>query len=77
MQKRNATVAVVGAGDSIGAGKFAAESFGEKQSLFLVMAGQKRDARLKPKCPGHPRLHGTHPKKDVDARAKPGHDDGE
>jgi hypothetical protein len=41
------------------------------------MAGQKRDARLKPKCPGHPRLHGTHPKKDVDARAKPGHDDGE
>jgi hypothetical protein len=30
MQKRNATVAVIDAGDSIGAGKFAAESFGEK-----------------------------------------------
>jgi hypothetical protein len=28
-------------------------------------------------CPGHPRLAGLAPKKDVDARDKRGHDDGE
>jgi hypothetical protein len=28
-------------------------------------------------CPGHPRLPGLSPKKDVDARDKRGHDDGE
>jgi len=37
------------------------------------MAGQKREARLRSKCPGHPRL-GSRIKKDVDARDKPGHD---
>jgi hypothetical protein len=36
------------------------------------MAGQKREARLRARCPGHPRLHAW--PKNVDARDKPGHD---
>jgi hypothetical protein len=38
------------------------------------MAGQKREARLRARCPGHPRLDAPF-KKDVDARHKAGHDD--
>jgi hypothetical protein len=39
------------------------------------MAGQKREARLRARCPGHPRLPCCLKKKDVDARHKAGHDD--
>jgi hypothetical protein len=39
------------------------------------MAGQKREARLRVRCPGHPRLLLLLKfPKDVDARDKPGHD---
>jgi hypothetical protein len=41
-------------------------------SVNFVMAGQKREARLRARCPGHPRLF---PSQDVDARGKPGHDE--
>jgi hypothetical protein len=37
------------------------------------MAGQKREARLRARCPGHPRLGAA--EEDVDARDKPGHDE--
>jgi hypothetical protein len=37
------------------------------------MAGQKREARLRARCPGHPRLT-LRIRKDVDARHKAGHD---
>src|SRR6266852_6009591 len=39
------------------------------------MPGQKREARLRARCPGHPRLVGIQGKKVVDGRDKPGHDD--
>src|SRR5579862_7698836 len=38
------------------------------------MAGQKREARLRARCPGRPRLT-CNMKEDVDARVKPGHDE--
>jgi hypothetical protein len=38
------------------------------------MAGQKREARLREKCSGHPRQQ-IDPKKDVDARDERGHDE--
>jgi hypothetical protein len=38
------------------------------------MAGQKREARLRARRPGHPRLNLTDAK-NVDARDKPGHDE--
>ena len=41
----------------------------------LVMPGQKREARLRARCPGHPRLDEGCSKKDVDGRDKPGHDE--
>jgi hypothetical protein len=41
------------------------------------MAGQKREARLHPDSPGHPRLKMSRSLKDVDARDKPGHDESE
>jgi hypothetical protein len=47
-----------------------------KTIRFSVMAGQKREARLRARCPGHPRLSSRQKKKDVDARDKPGHDGG-
>jgi hypothetical protein len=37
------------------------------------MPGQKREARLRARCPGHPRLQEL-PQKDVDGRDEPGHD---
>ncbi|MEH2515980.1 hypothetical protein V1279_001553 [Bradyrhizobium sp. AZCC 1610] len=37
------------------------------------MPGQKREARLRARCPGHPRLSLCEGK-DVDGRDKPGHD---
>ena len=40
-----------------------------------VMAGQKCEARLRTRCPGHPRLPLFKRIKDVDARHKAGHDD--
>jgi hypothetical protein len=36
--------------------------------MNLVMAGQKREARLRARCPGHPRLYQLATKKGVDAR---------
>ncbi|HTF76586.1 MAG TPA: hypothetical protein VK620_20035, partial [Bradyrhizobium sp.] len=49
----------------------------EKRIGFSVMAGQKREARLRARCPGHPRLSCflLLRRKDVDARDKPGHDE--
>jgi hypothetical protein len=41
----------------------------------LVMPGQKREARFRARCPGHPRLKRRSSKKDVDGRDKPGHDE--
>ena len=38
------------------------------------MPGQKREARLRARCPGHPRLGPEHRAKVVDGRDKPGHD---
>src|SRR5882672_12119821 len=38
------------------------------------MPGQKREARLRARCPGHPRPSSA-TKKDVDGRVKPGHDE--
>ncbi|WP_159008432.1 hypothetical protein [Bradyrhizobium sp. S69] len=45
-----------------------------KHRLNIVMPGQKREARLRTRCPGHPRLGLIQKQKDVDARVKPGHD---
>jgi len=39
-----------------------------------VMSGQKREARLRVRCPGHPRLSYAR-EEGVDGRDKPGHDD--
>src|SRR6266446_615783 len=39
------------------------------------MPGQKREARLRARCPGHPRLCCNEKKKGVDGRVKPGHDE--
>jgi hypothetical protein len=48
------------------------------------MAGDKREARLRARCPGHPRFFRTRGTKDVDIRdigakqsfiASPGHDE--
>jgi hypothetical protein len=42
----------------------------------LVMPGQKREARLRARCAGHPRLlRYVHTDEDVDGRVKPGHDE--
>jgi hypothetical protein len=41
-----------------------------------VMPGQKREARLRAGCPGHPHLAAGAKKKDVDGRNESGHDDG-
>jgi len=49
-------------------------SFGKRVSIYLVMAGQKREARLRARCPGHPRFFAA-AYQDVDARHKAGHDD--
>ena len=38
------------------------------------MPGQKREARLRARCAGHPRLENRLCKQDVDGRVKPGHD---
>jgi len=38
----------------------------------FVMPGQKCEARLRTRCPGHPRLP---LRRGVDGRVKPGHDD--
>ncbi len=43
--------------------------------VFLVMPGQKRDARLGARRPGHPRLARTAGFTDVYGRDKPGHDE--
>src|SRR6202163_4521856 len=40
----------------------------------LVMPGLKREARLRTRCAGHPRLFPVCPYEDVDGRDKPGHD---
>jgi hypothetical protein len=45
-----------------------------KTIRFFVMAGQKREARLRAGCPGHPRLSCLR-EEDVDARHKAGHDE--
>jgi hypothetical protein len=36
------------------------------------MAGQEREARLRARCPGHPRLQHPLKKKDMNARHKAG-----
>jgi hypothetical protein len=38
------------------------------------MPGQKRETRLRARCPGHPRLNSIAARKGVDGRDKPGHD---
>jgi hypothetical protein len=45
-----------------------ARSLSRGDRKLLVMAGQKREARLRARCPGHPRLLSDPNKKDVDAR---------
>jgi hypothetical protein len=39
------------------------------------MAGQKREARLRARCPGYPRISSRDRRQDVDARDEPGHDE--
>jgi len=44
--------------------------------IFGVVTGQKREARLRARCPGDRRLALISGKrKDVDGRVKPGHDE--
>src|ERR1700682_3504578 len=42
---------------------------------LTVMPGQKREARLRARVPGHPRLFFVANTKDVDGRNKSGHDE--
>jgi len=44
-------------------------------ALFTVMPGQKREARLRAGCPGHPAITLSRWSKDADGRVRPGHDD--
>jgi hypothetical protein len=51
-----------------GAPRFSSFSTQSSLSGLLVMAGQKREARLRARRPGHPRLGLIQKQKDVDAR---------
>ena len=48
---------------------------GDLRHRSVVMPGQKREARLRARCPGHPRPTRCRNKKGVDGRDKPGHDE--